>query len=111
MNKNEIAEIKKIAKTGRKYWKTERPINPVLILTGNELFSNFGPPYCWDDETKKKFDHFRGLIGLCDATQQLYLNLPSWETEWHEKWEKRHKKRLAKKQIETTLIKDINNQT
>lgn len=111
INKNEIAEIKKIAKTGRKYWKAERPINPVLILTGNELFSNFGPPYCWDDETKKKFDHFRGLIGLCDATQQLYLNLPSWETEWHEKWEKRHKKRLAKKQIETTLVKDINNQT
>lgn len=108
LNKDEITGITKIAKTGRKYWKTERPINPVLVLTGNELLSHFGPPYCWDDENKKKFDHYRGLIGLCNTTQQLYLSLPSWETEWHEKWEKRHKKRLAKKQ-ENTPVKDINN--
>lgn len=97
LTKKEIAGITKIAKAGRKYWKAERPINPVLVLTGNELLSHFGPPYCWDDDTKKKFDHVRGLIGLSDATQQLYLNLPSWQTEWNDKWEKRHKQRLAKK--------------
>lgn len=76
--------------------EAEQPINPVLILTGNELLSHHGPPYCWDDATQKRLNHLRGLINLCDVTQQLYLGLPSWETEWHEKWEKRHQKRMAK---------------
>ncbi|MEK7554917.1 MAG: hypothetical protein AAB518_02970 [Patescibacteria group bacterium] len=94
----EIKGITKIAKAGRKFWKSERPINPVLILTGNELFSFHGPPYCWEDAgIKEKFNHLRGLISICDATQQIYLKLPSWETEWREKWEKLHKKRLAAK--------------
>lgn len=108
LSKKEIIGIKKIAKIGRKYWKAERPINPVLILTGNELLSDFGPPHCWNDEIKKKFNNFRGLIGLCDATQQLYLNLPSWETEWHEKRGKRHKKRMAEKQMKNALIRNSN---
>jgi hypothetical protein len=98
LSKKEIASITRIAKSGRKYWKAERPINPVLILTGNELLSIFGPPYCWQDRLKKKFEHFRGLIGLCDVTQQIYLNLPSWQTEWHQKWEK--KRQRMKKTIE-----------
>ena len=106
--KEEVTGITKIAKAGRKYWKTERPINPVLILTGNELLSHFGPPYCWEDSIKKKFDRVHGLIGLSDATQQLYLNLPSWETEWHEKWEKRHKKHMAKKQGENDPTQGVN---
>lgn len=90
----EIVSISRIAKTGRKYWKAERPINPVLILTGNELLNHFGPPYCWDESAKKKFDHIGGILEICNATQQIYLNLPSWQTEWHEKWEK---KRLQSK--------------
>ena len=94
----EITEITKIAKTGRKYWKTERPINPVLILTGNELLNtSFGPPYCWEGSMKKKFDHIHGLLNVCDATQQIYLNLPSWQTEWNEKWEKQNRQRIARK--------------
>jgi hypothetical protein len=96
LSKKEITGITKIAKAGRKYWKAERPINPVLILTGNELLSHFGPPYCWEDSIKKKFDRVHGLIALSDVTQQLYLNLSSWQTEWHEKWEKRHQRRRAK---------------
>lgn len=96
----EIREITRIAKLGRKYWKNERPINPVLILTGNELFCFHGPPYCWESiSAKDRFRNIKGLIGICDATQQIYLNLPSWETEWHEKWEKQYQKRLRKKQI------------
>lgn len=94
----EIKAITRIAKAGRKFWKSERPINPILILTGNELFSFHGPPYCWEDAgIKNKFNHLRGLLSICDATQQIYLKLPSWETEWHEKWEKQHQKRIIKK--------------
>jgi hypothetical protein len=89
----EIAGITRIAKAGRKYWKPERPINPVLILTGTELLNFSGPPYCWEEPIKTKFDHFHGLLGLCDASQQIYLNLPSWETEWWEKIEKKRRRR------------------
>jgi hypothetical protein len=68
---------------------------PVLVLTGTELLSFHGPPYCWDDALKQRFRNVHGLLNLCDATQQIYLQLPSWQTEWHEKWEKRRKRREA----------------
>lgn len=96
----EIKSITSIAKKGRKYWKPEQPINPVMILTGNELLHDFGPPYCWEDSIKKKFNYVTGLLSVCDATQQIYLDLPSWHTEWHEKWEKKRQRRLAKKRGE-----------
>jgi hypothetical protein len=68
----------------RKYGKMDRPKNPVLLLTGIELFSGFGPPQCWRDaggHMKAFADANRApndLIALCDATQQLHLGLPSW---------------------------------
>ena len=96
----EITEIRKIAKAGRKYWKAERPINPVLVLTGTELFDHVAPPYCWDDTTKKRFEHVHGLLDLCDATQQLYLDLPSWRAQWHEQFERRRARAMAKAQAQ-----------
>jgi len=108
--KSEITGITKIAKAGRKYWKHERPINPVLILTGQELLCHYGPPYCWNDENKKNFDPLHGLISLCNATQQLYLGLASWEDERHKKWEKRYKKIDKKELIENALVKDKSNE-
>lgn len=94
----EIKNITRIAKAGRKLWaKHNRPINPVLILTAKELTSFHGIPYCWDEALKEKFDHVHGMIPICDATQQVYLKLPSWEVEEHERWEKIHKRRMTKK--------------
>lgn len=93
LTEKEVIEITKIAKRGRKLWKAEQPINPVLILTGTELFSTFGPPECWEDAGKsKRFDTVRGLLDLCDTSQQIYLNLPSWHDEWREKWAEKRKK-------------------
>lgn len=93
LSKEEIQAINKIARAGRKYWKAERPINPVLILTGTELLSWRRPPYCWDDPSKERFQHLHGLVDLCNATQQLYLGLPSWSDDWHKRWEARNKRR------------------
>ena len=97
LSPQEIKGIASIAKQGRKYWKPERPINPVMILTGTELLSDIGPPYCWEDSQKKKFERVAGLLGVCDTTQQIYLNLPSWHTEWYEKWEKKSQRRMTNK--------------
>ncbi|MGC2530028.1 MAG: hypothetical protein WA639_19950 [Candidatus Acidiferrum sp.] len=91
LNPQEIKGITRIAKRGRKYWKSERPINPVLVLTGTELLHFSRPPHRWEESLQKKFSHVYGLIALCEATQQIYLNLPPWQTEWHEKWEKKRK--------------------
>jgi hypothetical protein len=96
LSPQEIKGIRRIVKRGRNYWKSERPINPVLILTGTELLQFSGPPHCWEESLQKKFEHMYGLIALCDATQQIYLNLPSWQTEWHEKWEKKRQRLQAK---------------
>jgi hypothetical protein len=85
----EVASITRIAKTGRKYWKPERPVNPVLILTGTELLHHSRPPYCWEDKVQKKFERTWGLMSLSNVTQQIYLNLPSWHDEWRETLGKR----------------------
>ena len=66
----------------REYWKNERPINPVLILTGKELFlESF-----WGSHLEKLTA--RGdLFKLCDFTQQINLGMNSWDRWLAEEWE------------------------
>jgi hypothetical protein len=94
--------LKKLAKAGNKYWKLERPLNPVMILTANELFSLHQPPFCWDDPDRNTYRDCYGILGLARATQQKYLGMKRWDTVWHEEFEKKHKKALAKKQVAKT---------
>jgi hypothetical protein len=68
----------------RKYWKGERPVHPVIILTGNELFAANAPPRSWA-QLGEKYATFRDryelawdLADLADATQRIYLDLPPW---------------------------------
>jgi hypothetical protein len=96
LSPQEIKGITRIAKQGRTYWKGERPINPVLILTGTELLHFSRPPHCWEESLQNKFRHVYGLLALCNATQQIYLNLADWQTEWHEIREEKRKRSQAK---------------
>lgn len=86
----------------RRYAKLDRPKNPVLLLTGTELFSDFGPLECWrdaDGQMKAFADSGRsmdGLLSLCDATQQLHLGLPSWGEDWRAMFERRQKQKDLK---------------
>lgn len=93
----EVAALARLAKSGRKYWKAERPINPVLILTGNELLNSERPPDCWKEAEQERFQHVDDLLSLCDATQQLYLNLPSWHEDWRKRWEQQSERRNARR--------------
>ena len=93
LTETEIRALRRIAKSGRKLWKAERPINPVLILTGTELLTWERPPYCWSKGDQERFRNVYDLISLCNASQQLYLGLPSW----HEDWQKRLERKLGKR--------------
>ncbi len=89
----EIKELKSITKAGMKRWKTERPINPVLILTGQELFSHIGAPYCWDGISIPGWaKNTHTLLNLCNATQSIYLSVPHWQETWGKEYEKKQKK-------------------
>jgi hypothetical protein len=97
LEEDEIENIAKIAKKGRKYWGNDKPVNPVLILTGNELFDHMPPPYAWKKiGLEDKYKKIHGLLDICNATQQVYLNLPSWYDDWDVMFRKQNK---SKKKI------------
>jgi hypothetical protein len=94
---NEIRELKKITKAGMKYWKPERPINPVLILTGTELFDFIGPPHCWDGITIPEWaKRAHTVLEVCNATQSIHLGLPHWQETWEAQFQARRQKRLTR---------------
>jgi hypothetical protein len=90
----EVREIRKIAKAGMKQWKVERPITPVLVLTGHELFSQFGVPHCWDAISIPEWaKRTHTLLGACDATQAIHLQMPHWQEAWTAEREKKRKRK------------------
>jgi len=99
--------LRPVVNRGRRYWKAERPFNQVLILTGTELFSDFGLHYAWKDaggihaSFAEKYVAWSNLLQLCDVTQQLYLDMKPWHQWLHERWEKQRQKRIlsSKQQI------------
>ena len=91
-----------LARAGRKYLSAERWQNPVLILTAHELMSSHSPPYCWKNAGGKYATFAEGYrdngswTELCDATQQLHLDLePYWQ--WYEQDRLKRQKRRARK--------------
>jgi hypothetical protein len=73
--------LQPVANRGRRYSKAERSYNPVLILTGNELFSDDNPRDIWTELGSSHIIHAsawgndRELLPLADATQQIYLGM------------------------------------
>lgn len=93
LSSQETKALKRLARRGRRRWLTDKTLNPVLILTGTELLNPLGPPYCWSDVQRKALHVGGGLLNLCDATQQLYLGLPSLDEEWLKQSERRRARR------------------
>jgi hypothetical protein len=94
----EIRQLKRLTKKGMKYWKTERPINPVLILTGHELFDRFGAPYCWKNLSVPDWaKQARSVLDQCNATQGIYLGLPHWQETWRKEFERRRRRKGRKR--------------
>lgn len=97
LTKEEISALRRLAKFGRKYWKPERPVNPVLILTGAELLTWERPPLCWNEELQNRFQNVYSLMEHCNASQQIYLGLPSWHDDWHATFGRRGQVRETRK--------------
>lgn len=75
LSEKEQRILRPLVNRSRKDWKNNRPFNPILILTGKELFlESF-----WDSHLKDW--NIRGLSELCGVTQQINLGMDSPD-EW-----------------------------
>jgi hypothetical protein len=82
LSEDEKTAIGKLALWGREVLKTGQPRNPVIVLTGAEMFSEWHIQHSWENlgGRHKEFAS-RGYIGFdnlwdfADLTQQLYLGL------------------------------------
>jgi len=98
----EIKLFRALALVERKKKLRGKPHSPVILLTGNELFSSPLTPRKNESEASRRLRERRfelsKLPELADFTQQLYLNLPSWydwaEKEWKKKKEKSKRSRI-----------------
>ncbi len=94
--KNQLSESEKIiiSALAKKFriGLGSRPLNPILILTGNELLSWL----IYDQKIKHLIiphQQFSDEIGhLCDVTNQYYLGLPSYTLEVEKRFEAKMKK-------------------
>lgn len=98
--------IRPVVNRGRRYWKADKPYNPVMILTRTELFSYWGPPKCWEGIGGKfgpfaaRYRMWDDLNELCDITQQLYLDMKPWREWLRGKWEEKRKRKLEKQRLD-----------
>ena len=76
LNQKEKTIFRSVVNRSRKHRKNNHPYNPILILTGKELFlQSF-----WQSHLDE-WGPARDMSELCDLTQQLCLGIDSW-SEW-----------------------------
>ncbi|MBI1923890.1 hypothetical protein HYR99_06530 [Candidatus Poribacteria bacterium] len=83
LTEKEKRMLRPVVNRGRRNWKAGRPYNPVLILTGTELFSMSWLSESWKNRggihalfAQRDIDT-RDLSELYEMTQQLYLGVKS----------------------------------
>jgi hypothetical protein len=99
----EIKFLQKFVSWGRRVNIYGEPTNPVLLLTSLELTMDHHLSSTWKEVGGKhakfsEYEHTRTLLNFCDATQQIYLSVPSFHQERRTYWDARHKRRLARPQ-------------
>jgi hypothetical protein len=75
--------LEPFVKWGRRLNADREPTNPVVLLTSNELMFDYLLSATWKNlggEHAKfsAYDHTRNMRSIADATQQIYLGLPSF---------------------------------
>jgi hypothetical protein len=85
---------------GRRVNVYGQPTNPVLLLTSHELTMDHHISSTWKELGGRhaKFadnEHSRNLFNFADATQEIYLGMPSFQNARDQYWERRHVRRKA----------------
>jgi hypothetical protein len=98
----EIRELSRLVIAGRKRLDVGKQINPVLLLTGKELFGQYRieSPYDIYGDKKEMAERVymrNDIQETCDFTQQLYLGIESYYTWRDMKRQKIIARRAAKK--------------
>jgi hypothetical protein len=94
--------LEKFVNWGRRVNVHGDPTNPVLLLTAHELTCDFLLSATWKELGSAHarfvdYEHTRTLVGMADATQQIYLGLPSFHEVRRQYWDKRLARRKAAK--------------
>ena len=92
--------LEKFVNWGRRVNVHGEPTNPVLLFTAHELTTDDLLSETWKDldgahAQFTDYEHTRTLLNLADATQQIYLGLPSFHQVLREYWDKRRARRNA----------------
>jgi hypothetical protein len=100
--KNEKKLLTSLVKWGRRIDQNGMPTNPVILMTGKELFVDHFISATWKSlgEPHSKFEdynHTRNLHAFADSTQQIYLGLSPTSQVHRQKFEARRAKVLAKR--------------
>lgn len=95
--------LTKFVAWGRRVNEYGEPTNPVILLTAHELTMDYDLSSTWkalggNHAKFADYEHTRTLFNLADATQQIYLSMPSFHNERDEYWKKRHAQRKAAKE-------------
>jgi hypothetical protein len=83
---NELSQLRELARWGRARRIAGKPRNPLIVLTGKELFSSWGIRRAWATDGNPVFVRhanigLNDLLQLAEATQQLYLGLPNFDAD------------------------------
>ena len=102
ITQSEAAAIRTIVQTQRRRRLRRQPSSHVVVLTGTELLSQEGVPFCWEGKGELQerlisgHRSFHELAELADATQQIYLGMPGW-FDWCESARaKKHARNISK---------------
>ena len=80
LSDKEVRLLTPLVIRGRRLWKRERPLNPVMILTANELFSWMSEPSGLPKGAPLlgTLNMSQDLLQVCDLTQRGYLGMQPW---------------------------------
>jgi hypothetical protein len=107
LTRKEIKSLTRIVRRGRARLGTGRVRNPVLILTGKELFSQFSFATEFYEEYGDKAQYARmayirrDIEELCSLSQEVHLGIESYHSWLEEKYKRRNAKREKLSQLST----------
>jgi hypothetical protein len=101
--RNEKKLLEKFVNWGRRVNVHGEPTNPVVLFTAHELMMDHLLSTTWKElggmhGRFADYNHTRTLLDVADATQQIYLGMPSFNEVRRKYWEKRMARRKATEQ-------------